>query len=80
MGIKTTIGTNGDGQPRVTFTADGDGDVYRFAWQLAHTGQLDTAKRIFRYLKRRWKSDIFVEHDRRVTEGKVTEYGWDRRS
>ena len=73
-----TLSTNGDGQPRLAIVVEGDGNVYAYAWRLANSGDLPLAKRVFKYLKRRWGAEIFREHDRRYTGGKVTEFKWER--
>lgn len=64
--------------PVLTLKVTGDPEMFRYAYYLAH-GPVDTlhlARKVFRYLHRRWGHDRFVEHDRRITGGKVVGYGW----
>lgn len=79
--MKLTISSNGAGEPRVTLVVEGDYEVFWQAYYLAcgPVENIALAQRIFRYLHRRWGHQRFVEHDKRVTDGKVIQYGLHRK-
>lgn len=75
---EVTIRKNGHGEPVMTIRVTGDAEIFRHAYYLAHgpVEHLSHAQRAFRYLRRRWGKERFVEHDQRITGGKVVKYGW----
>jgi hypothetical protein len=75
---EVTIRPNRHGEPVMTIRVTGDGEIFRFAFYMAHgpVEHLTHAQRAFRYLRRRWGIARFKEHDRRITGGKVIEHGW----
>lgn len=77
--IDVYIHQNKHGEPVMTIKVTGT-EIFRFAYYMAH-GPVDYighSMKAFRYLRRRWGSKNFREHDRRLTGGKVVERGWQR--
>lgn len=75
---EVSIRLNKHGEPVMTIRVTGDAEIFRHAYYLAHgpVEHLSYAMRAFRYLRRRWGLKRFTEHDRRITGGKVVEFGW----
>lgn len=78
MSRPLTISRNKYGQPRVTLVVEGDHEIFRWAYYHAHgpVEHVPEAQRIFRYLRRKWGTQLFTEHDQRITGGTVVKYGW----
>lgn len=79
--IESRIRKNKDGEPVWTFKVTGYHDMFRLAFALGHCQVEFLAEGIkaFRYIRRRWSRAAFAEFDRRMTGGKVVEYGWGTR-
>jgi hypothetical protein len=75
---EVTIRQNQHGEPVMTIRVTGAGEIFRFAYYMAHgpVDHLTHALRAFRYLRRHWGKQAFAEHDKRITGGKVVERGW----
>jgi hypothetical protein len=76
--IHHSIRKNQHGEPVLTIRITGGNEIFRFAFHLAH-GQVEflaIGSHAFRYLRKRWGSANFREHDRRMTSGKVVQYGY----
>lgn len=78
MSRPLTISRNKHGQPRVTLVVEGDHEIFRWAYYHGHgpVEHVPEAMRIFRYLRRKWGTKLFIEHDQRVTGGHVVRLGW----
>lgn len=76
--MEMIIRPNGQGVPVMTIKVEGENEIFRYAFYLAHgpVEHMDPAKRAFRYLRRRWGKEAFRQHDKRITGGKVVAYGW----
>lgn len=75
--VEVSMRQNQHGEPVMTIRVTGN-EIFRFAYYMAH-GPVDYigySMQAFRYLRRRWGSKAFREHDRRLTGGKVVERGW----
>lgn len=78
--IKHTIRKNQHGEPVLTIKVTGHGEIFRFAFHLAQ-GQVEfgaIGRAAFRYLRRQWGIDRFKDHDRRMTGGRVVNWGYHR--
>lgn len=77
---EVTVRENRQGEAVLNVRVTGDGEIFRYAFYMAHgpVEHLAEAQRVFRYLRRRWGVQKFREHDRRITGGKVTRCGWQR--
>jgi hypothetical protein len=75
---EVTIRQNKHGEPVMTIRVTGGNEIFRHAYYMAHgpVDHLKHALRAFRYLRRRWGSKPFREHDQQITGGKVVERGW----
>ncbi len=69
---------NRHGEAVLTIRVTGEAEIFRHAYYLAHgpVEHLGLAMRVFRYLRRRWGIARFIDHDHRITGGKVVERGW----
>lgn len=78
MTRRLTISRTGNDEPRVTLVIEGDAELFRWAYYHGHgpVEHVPEAQRIFRYLRRRWGTKRFVEHDQRITGGHVVRLGW----
>lgn len=78
--IEQSIRQNKHGEPVLTIRVTGGNEIFRFAYYIAHgpVDHLSYAMAAFRYLRRRWGSKTFKEHDNQITGGKVVKYGYHR--
>jgi hypothetical protein len=78
-----SIRQNQHGEPVMTIRVTGGSEIFRFAYYMAQgpVDHLSYAARAFRYLRRRWGSQVFKTHDKAITGGSVVKYGYhlDRR-
>lgn len=80
--ITSSIRKNKHGEPVWTIRVTGTWEIFRFAYHLVQ-GQVEFMRmgdRAFRYLRRRMGRASFVEHDVRMTGGRIEKVGYGKGS